>query len=195
LTGGSPANRGGISIIALLISTATGFRSLAQASSPSRCASSGSAPPPAKGSWKAGSLSGLNSASSRAICSGVQLSLLASLHSLLSLQARRQLCQISARARSSTCSFVVFSHCTRSSMMRNSRWRSSSCASGVGNSSGTLAGSSTICAKITARAAASGRRAHHRCRVLGCPWRIDFSRALAALIASSGRATSMSFFS
>ena len=28
-------------------------------------------------------------------------------------------------------------------------------------------GSSTICAKITARAAASGRRAHHRCSVLG----------------------------
>ena len=27
------------------------------------------------------------------------------------------------------------------------------------------------------RAAASGRRAHHRCSVLGCPCRIDFSRA------------------
>jgi hypothetical protein len=39
--GGLPAKRGGISIIALLISTATGFRSLAWASSPSRCASSG----------------------------------------------------------------------------------------------------------------------------------------------------------
>jgi hypothetical protein len=54
-------------------------------------------------------------------------------------------------------------------------------------------GSSTICAKITARAAASGRRAHHRCSVLGCPCRIDFSRADALLIASSGSATSMSF--
>ncbi len=41
--------------------------------------------------------------------------------------------------------------------------------------------------------AASGRRAHHRCSVLGCPSRIDFSRALALLIASSGGATSMSF--
>ena len=30
--------------------------------------------------------------------------------------------------------------------------------------------------------------------MLGCPWRIDFSRAEALLIASSGRATSMSFF-
>ena len=58
----------------------------------------------------------------------------------------------------------------------------------------TLAdGSSTICAKITARAVANGFRAHHKCSVLGCPCRIDFSRADAALIASSGRATSMSF--
>ena len=57
-----------------------------------------------------------------------------------------------------------------------------------------LDGSSTICAKITARAAASGRRAHHRCSVLGCPCRIDFSRAEALLIASSGSATSISFF-
>ena len=55
-------------------------------------------------------------------------------------------------------------------------------------------GSSTICEKITARAAASGRRAHHRCRVDGWPCRIDFSRADAVLIASSGSATSISFF-
>ena len=54
-------------------------------------------------------------------------------------------------------------------------------------------GSLTIGAKMTARAAASGRRAHHRCSVLGWPWRIDFSRAQAMLMASSGRATSMSF--
>jgi len=55
------------------------------------------------------------------------------------------------------------------------------------------AGSSTICAKMTARAAASGRRTHHRCSVLGCPCRIDFSRADASLMASSGKATLMSF--
>src|SRR5439155_21160009 len=59
--------------------------------------------------------------------------------------------------------------------------------------SGWLDGSSTICAKITARAAASGLRAHQRCSVLGCPWRMDFSRAEAVLMAFSGRATSMSF--
>ena len=78
-------------------------------------------------------------------------------------------------------------------MMRKSRCRSFSWAFSVGKMSGCADGSSTICAKITARAAASGRRAHHRCSVLGCPWRIDFSLALALLIASSGRATSMSF--
>ena len=39
----------------------------------------------------------------------------------------------------------------------------------------------------------SGRRAHHRCKVDGCPCRMDFSRAASALIASSGRATSISF--
>ena len=38
-----------------------------------------------------------------------------------------------------------------------------------------------------------GRRAHHRCSVDGWPWRIDFLRAEATLMASSGKATSMSF--
>ena len=45
-----------------------------------------------------------------------------------------------------------------------------------------------------ALAAASGRRAHHRCSVLGWPWRMDFSRADSALISSRGIATSISFF-
>ncbi len=44
------------------------------------------------------------------------------------------------------------------------------------------------------KASASGRRAHHKCNVEGCPCRIDFSLAAARLISSSGRATSMSFF-
>jgi len=38
------------------------------------------------------------------------------------------------------------------------------------------------------------RCAHQRGNVLGCPWRMDFSRALALLMASRGNATSMSFF-
>ena len=62
-----------------------------------------------------------------------------------------------------------------------------------GNSSGQDEGSSTICANSTARHAASGLRAHHRCSVEGCPCRIDFSRAEAALISANGNATSMSF--
>ena len=55
-TGGRPANFGGISISALLISTATGLRSEAWASRPSRCASSGIVPPPANGSRIGGGL-------------------------------------------------------------------------------------------------------------------------------------------
>jgi hypothetical protein len=62
-------------------------------------------------------------------------------------------------------------------MIRNSRSRSFSCAFSVGKRFGHAEGSSTICAKITARAAARGRRAHHRCSMLGWPWRMDFSRA------------------
>ncbi len=81
---------------------------------------------------------------------------------------------------------------TSSLIRANSLSRSFSCASLVGNSSGTAEGSSTIWQKITARAAASGRLAHHRCKVLGCPWRMLFSRADAALIAPSGMATSIS---
>ena len=65
-------------------------------------------------------------------------------------------------------------------------------SSSVGNRSGCEDGSSTSWANSTARAAASGRRAHHRCSVDGWPWRIDFSRADSRLIASSGSATSIS---
>ncbi len=70
------------------------------------------------------------------------------------------------------------------------RCRSFSCAFSVGKRSGQLDGSSTICAKITARAATSGRRAHLRCIVEGCRCLMDFSPAEALLIASSVNATS-----
>ncbi len=158
-----PANFGGISISAFVMSTATGFRSLACASSPSRCASNGMEPPPQKGSITGGGLP------------------------FVALR-------ISVCAASSTVSFVVFSHFTSSSMMRKRRWRSASCSSSVGKRSGCDDGSSTMVANRTARHAASGRRAHQRCSVEGWPWRIDFSRAASRLIASSGSATSMSFF-
>lgn len=100
---------------------------------------------------------------------------------------------ISRRASRSTCSSFEFFHGTRRSMMPNSRFRSASCAASSGNSSGTEDGSSTNCANNTALHAASGRRAHQRCRVEGCPWRIDFSFEDASLIAANGNATSMSF--
>src|SRR5438876_9894272 len=43
----------------------------------------------------------------------------------------------------------------------------------------------------TARHAASGRRAHHKCSVDGCPCRMDFSRAECSLTAAMGKSTSM----
>ena len=45
----------------------------------------------------------------------------------------------------------------------------------------------------SARAGAKARRARQRFMAEGCPCRIDFSRAEATLLGSSGRATSMSF--
>ena len=153
---------GGISIMALLIITATGFRSWAWASKPSRWASNGMAPPPAKGSSNGGGL----------------------------LPVERR---ISAFAASRISGSLEFSHLTSFSKMVNRRCRSLFCSSSVGNCSGCSEGSSTKLDQITARAAAKGRRAHHRCRVDGCPWRIDFSLADSALIASRGSATSISF--
>ena len=77
------------------------------------------APPPANGSWKAGSRSGSNSSAARG-------------WSAWSAQVRRQLVRISARACANTVSFVVFSHCTNCSMRRNNRCRSCACASRAG---------------------------------------------------------------
>ena len=162
-TGAMPANRGGISIMALLIIMATGFKSWAWAFSPRRWASRGMAPPPAKGSSNSGGFPLVDF-------------------------------RISALAASSTRSLLEFSQTTKSSRMRNSRCRSRFCSSSVGNFSGWEEGSSTRLDQITARAAANGRRAHQRCRVDGCPWRMDFSRADSALIFSRGSATSISFF-
>ena len=104
-----------------------------------------------------------------------------------------QLFLISSRACFSTVSLVEFSHFTNSSISPKSRLRSVFTAASVGNRSGWLEGSSTSCANNTARHVANGLRDHHRCRVEGWPWRMDFSRTEALLMASRGRATSMSF--
>ena len=55
-------------------------------------------------------------------------------------------------------------------------------------------GSSTSEANSTARHAANGRRAHHKCNVEGCPCRMDFSLAASRVMSSSGSATSITFF-
>ena len=78
-------------------------------------------------------------------------------------------------------------------MMSCNRLRSIAWSSMVGNSSGHDDGSSTMDAKMTARHDASGRRAHQRCNVDGCPCLKYFSRAECAFISLSGRSTSMSF--
>lgn len=52
-------------------------------------------------------------------------------------------------------------------------------------------GLAKMAARSTAWQAASGRLAYQRCSVDGWQWRMDFSRAEAALMASSGRATSI----
>ncbi len=142
--------------------TATGLRSEACASRPSRWASRGMLPPPAKGSRIGGGLPFVDF-------------------------------RISSRASRRSFSSRVFSQTTSRSMRWCRRSRSFRCSSSVGNSSGRALGSSTSWAKRTARAAASGLRAHHRCSVEGCPCRMDFSRADSRLIASSGSATSISF--
>ena len=51
-------------------------------------------------------------------------------------------------------------------------------------------GSGSSNASNTARLDASGRRAHHRCSVDGCPWRIDFSRAACFDTTAMGKSTS-----
>ena len=63
----------------------------------------------------------------------------------------------------------MFSQTTSREMMPCRRSRSAFCSSSVGNSSGWADGSSTSWANSTARQAASGRRAHHRCSVDGWP--------------------------
>ncbi len=53
-------------------------------------------------------------------------------------------------------------------------------------------GSGQSSASSIARQAASGRRAHHRCSVEGCPCRIDFSRAACLDTSAMGKSTSAS---
>jgi len=57
--------------------------------------------------------------------------------------------------------------------------------------SSSVSGAGIREAKVAARMAASGRRAHQMCTVEMCSWRMDFSRADWAEMALRGRETSM----
>src|ERR1700739_4047321 len=166
-------------MIALLIKIATGLRSLARALIPRRCASIGIEPPPANGSYKGGRLLGSKSAD-------------ASGWSLFSSQVSRQDFRISEAALSSTSPFLVFSHFTSSSMIVKSRFLLAAQLAfklfgGISpgcSRSHFQEGSLTSWLKITARAAATGRCAHHLCRVVGYPaGALRFRRADSASIA------------
>jgi len=54
-------------------------------------------------------------------------------------------------------------------------------------------GSGRRSAMSIARQAANGLRAHHRRRVDGCPWRMDFSRAECFETTAMGKSTSQAF--
>ena len=86
----------------------------------------------------------------------------------------------------------AFSQTTSRSMMPCSRSRSARCSVLGREAVGMRRGVVDELREQHRRAAASGRRAHHRCSVDGWPWRIDFSRADSRLIVSSGSATSIS---
>ena len=103
---------------------------------------------------------------------------------LLSLRPLSQGCSREARRgrRSDTALRAGCPRTTSSRRMPKSRSRSAACASSAGNRSGCEKGPSTSDAHITARAAASGRRAHQRCNVEGWPCLIDFSRARPAYV-------------
>ena len=66
--------------------------------------------------------------------------------------------------------------------------------SSVGITWPVMSGSGQSAAQMTARHAASGRRAHQMCSVEICPCRILFSRRACAEIRLIGRSTSISHF-
>ena len=142
------------------------------------------APLPAKRSWKGGSLSGLKITEACGC-------------DLFRRHVSSQLDWIAARALSRTRLLPVFSQSTNSLIMPNNSSRLAfACALDIpAKYPRSPPGSLTIWEKITALAAATGRWAHHLCSVVGYPpGAFLFRRAASSLMASSGSATSMSFF-
>ena len=85
-------------------------------------------------------------------------------------------------ARLITVGLLLFSHLTSSSIRSNSLARSVAATSSLMPYIGSSSGSFNSDEKTTARRAASGRIAHHKCNVEGCPCRIDFSLLSRLLI-------------
>jgi hypothetical protein len=131
---------------------ATGFRSLANASQPTRNASSGIEPPPAKGSTTSGGPSGYAARTSPRATS--RKAGLAELSQLLKSAMNPKRDRLRASSLSPTPR-------TRPTRRRASRLNS------LGHSGSHGSGSNSPI--NTARHAASGRRAHQRSSVFGCP--------------------------
>ena len=124
----------------------------------------------------------------------------------LSQLAKSAMKSSSASGADQVVSILRVSSCARRARTA-SRWsrekclRSRDCSQGqrgfgrvlLGNVGGqsSSAGSGQSAAQITARHAASGRRAHQMCSVEICPCRIDFSRRAWAEMRVIGRSTSM----
>ena len=189
--------------ITLLSSTGTGLRSLANASAPTRCASNGIAPPPAKGSATSGEVSRLPPSDWCAMLVSTRLVLMNSLTVEFS-----QFANSAIKSRSAYRSSKLFSS------LRGSR-RSSKNLSALGPLNSFMwsfaqtcicdlaairkesghsesAGSGQSAAQITARQAAKGRLAHQMCKVEICPNFVFFSRRACSEIRLIGRSTSIS---
>ncbi len=159
---------------------ATGLRSLAKASQPSRSASKGIEPPPAKGSTTSGVSSGWAARTNARPVS--KYSALAELSQLAKSamnrsSVRRSPSSVATSASQPDARLRMASRVARAPSLNNT----GQCGSH---------GSGSNSAMSTARDDASGRRAHHKCRVDGCPCRIDFSRAACRDTSAIGKSTS-----
>ena len=174
--------RGMSSNMTLRMRQATGLRSLAKASQPSRSASSGMEPPPAKGSTTRGVSSGWAARTSARPAS--RYSGLAELS-----QLAKSAMNFSSAGRSPSSVLTCSSH--PEGRVRIDSSSSLACSvNDVGQSGSHGSGRSN--ASNTARDDARSRRAHHRCSVDGCPCRIDFSCAACLDTSAIGKSTSAS---
>ena len=196
---------------ALLMSTGTGFKSLACASSPSRCASSGIEPPPQNGSYTGGGLPPVERIiSARALLStrsSFEFSHFTNSRMMSNSRSRSVSTKMSSSFGSGTGGGLLRAGTPDAAALSKITFRPSHalrCPARTFSAAFRLAasaissathsdGSSTNEANNTARHAANGRRAHHKCNVDGCPCRMDFSLAASRLMSSSGNATSISF--